>query len=99
MDYLVTLDDDRRRVLCEKAGHCLGLSAGSVERDLWVCWMLRLLFSLPQAGPHLTFKRAGYRDHHSAGTATGHEWPHESVARGDRWYRSVSRSLAVPAAL
>ena len=56
MDHLVTLDDERRRVLCEEAGHRLGLSAGSVEKDLWVCWMLRLLFSLPETGPHLTFK-------------------------------------------
>ena len=56
MDDLVALDDERRRVLCEEAGQRLGLSAGSVEKDLWVCWMLRLLFSLPHTGPHLTFK-------------------------------------------
>lgn len=55
--------------------------------------------SLPQAGPHLTFKGAGHCDHHSAGTGAGHDWPHESVARGDRWSRSVSHFLAVPAAL
>jgi hypothetical protein len=40
----------------EEAGRRLGLSAGSVEKDLWVCWTLRALLRLPSSGPHLTFK-------------------------------------------
>ena len=32
------------------------LHAQSVEKDLWVCWTLRELFSLPGVGEHLTFK-------------------------------------------
>ncbi len=66
MDHLVTLDDERRRVLCEEAGHRLGLSAGSVEKDLWVCWMLRLLFALPQTGPH-SRSRAAPRSRRAGG--------------------------------
>ena len=42
--------------LCEEAGQQLGLDAASVEKDFWVCWMLRELFALPESGPHLTFK-------------------------------------------
>ncbi len=47
---------ERQRVIYEEAGRRLGLSAGSVEKDLWVCWTLRALFRLPSFGPHLTFK-------------------------------------------
>lgn len=56
MERVLSFSADRRRVLCEEAGRVLGLSAGSVEKDFWVCWTLRTLFDLPQSGPHLTFK-------------------------------------------
>jgi len=56
VDRFFLLPDERRRVLCEEAGRILGLSAGSVEKDFWVCWTLRTLFDLPISGPHLTFK-------------------------------------------
>ncbi len=56
MDHLLTLPDERRQVLFDEAGARLGLSAGSVEKDLWACWILRTLFALPASGRHLTFK-------------------------------------------
>ncbi len=56
MDVFLTQSVERQRVLYEEAGRRLGLSAGSVEKDLWVCWTLRALFRLPSSGPHLTFK-------------------------------------------
>ncbi len=56
MDEFLTQPLDRQRVIYEEAGRRLGLSAGSVEKDLWVCWTLRALFRLPVSGPHLTFK-------------------------------------------
>ena len=34
----------------------MGLQAVSVEKDFWVCWTLRDLFTLPGIGSHLTFK-------------------------------------------
>lgn len=34
----------------------MGLQAVSVEKDFWVCWTLRELFSLLGVGEHLTFK-------------------------------------------
>lgn len=56
MDTFLTQPIERQRVFYEEAGRRLGLSAGSVEKDLWVCWTLRALFRLPTSGPHLTFK-------------------------------------------
>lgn len=34
----------------------MGLQAVSVEKDFWVCWTLRELFTMPGIGGHLTFK-------------------------------------------
>lgn len=56
MDAFLTQPVERQRVLYEEAARRLGLSAGSVEKDLWVCWTLRTLFRLRPSGPHLTFK-------------------------------------------
>ncbi|NOT44062.1 MAG: nucleotidyl transferase AbiEii/AbiGii toxin family protein [Acidobacteria bacterium] len=56
MDAFLTQPLERQRLIYEEAGRRLGLSAGSVEKDLWVCWTLRALFCLPVSGPHLTFK-------------------------------------------
>lgn len=43
-------------MLCEAAQGRLGIDPVSVEKDFWVCWVLRELFQLPNWGPHLTFK-------------------------------------------
>jgi predicted nucleotidyltransferase component of viral defense system len=56
MDSFLKQPVQRQRVIYEEAGRRLGLSAGSVEKDLWVCWTLRALFRLPASGPQLTFK-------------------------------------------
>lgn len=56
MDAFITQPLERQRVVYEEAGRRLGLSAGSVEKDLWVYWTLHALFGLPVSGPHLTFK-------------------------------------------
>jgi hypothetical protein len=34
----------------------MGLDAASVEKDFWVCWTLREIFSNPDIGGHITFK-------------------------------------------
>jgi hypothetical protein len=41
MDAFLTRPIERQRAIYEEAGPRLGLSAGSVEKDLWVCWTLR----------------------------------------------------------
>jgi predicted nucleotidyltransferase component of viral defense system len=56
MDAWFSLADDEKRGYCEAAAAELGLDALSIEKDFWVCWLLRDVFALPQTGPHLTFK-------------------------------------------
>lgn len=56
MNAFLLFPADRRRLLCEEGQQRLGLTPASIEKDFWVCWTLRELFSLPQWGEHLTFK-------------------------------------------
>lgn len=56
MDALIAMQAEARRRTCEQAANILGLAAASVEKDLWVCWTLRELFSLAGWGEHLVFK-------------------------------------------
>ncbi len=56
MNSFVNLSSADRRRYCEKAGSLLGIHAPSIEKDYWVCWTLRELFTQPDFGPHLTFK-------------------------------------------
>ena len=56
MNAFLRLPTERRRLLCEEGQQRLGLTPASIEKDFWVCWTLRELFSLPQWGGHLTFK-------------------------------------------
>ena len=53
--FLELLPDDQR-LYCEQAQSLLNLPAASIEKDFWVCWTLRELFSLPGWGEHLAFK-------------------------------------------
>jgi hypothetical protein len=56
MDTFLSFTADRRRILCEEGQQRLGLAPASIEKDFWVCWTLRELFSLPEWGEQLTFK-------------------------------------------
>lgn len=56
MDAFLTLAPAERRQICEAVAVDLSLSPASVEKDFWVCWTLRELFTLPGIGEHLTFK-------------------------------------------
>lgn len=56
MNEFLQAKPERRRQLCDEAQARLGLRAASIEKDFWVCWTLRELFSLPGCGSHLTFK-------------------------------------------
>lgn len=55
MDGFLARSQAARRQLLERASDELGLSAGAVEKDFWVCRVLRATFALP-VGPHLAFK-------------------------------------------
>jgi hypothetical protein len=56
MNIFPTFPAERRQLLCEEAQGRLGLSPVSIEKDFWVCWILRDLFGLPIFGEHLVFK-------------------------------------------
>ncbi len=56
MDAFLTLPADHQREACREAEARTRLRAASIEKDFWVCWTLRELFTLPEWGPYLTFK-------------------------------------------
>ena len=56
MDDLARLPSKERRAYFEQAGAKLGLIPQVVEKDFWVCWSLKRLFSLDEFQRHLTFK-------------------------------------------
>ena len=56
MDAFLHSSPERRKKACIELSDAMHLHAASVEKDLWVCWTLRELFSLPHIGEHLTFK-------------------------------------------
>ena len=56
MDRFVRFSPEDRAQAFVQVAATHGLSPGSVEKDFWVCLMLRELFALPERGRHLTFK-------------------------------------------
>ena len=56
MDKFVLLDAKDKRAYFEVAAANLNIMPQLVEKDFWVCWILKVLFSLPGVGGHLTFK-------------------------------------------
>ena len=56
MNTFLQLPAERRRLAFLQVDESIGLQAFSVEKDFWVCWTLRELFTLPGIGEHLTFK-------------------------------------------
>ncbi len=56
MDKFVLLANKDKRAYFEVAAANLNIMPQLVEKDFWVCWILKILFSLPDVGSHLTFK-------------------------------------------
>jgi hypothetical protein len=56
LDPFLTLSAADRAVAFQQAEAILRLPAASIEKDFWVCFTLRALFSLPDWQDHLTFK-------------------------------------------
>jgi len=56
MDKFVLLTHKDKRAYFEVAAANLNIMPQLVEKDFWVCWILKILFSLPERGAHLTFK-------------------------------------------
>ena len=56
MNGFVDQTAERRRLICEQGQEQLNLPAASLEKDYWVCWILRELFDIPEWGQSITFK-------------------------------------------
>lgn len=56
MDKFVSLDAKNKRAYFDVAAAKLNIMPQLIEKDFWVCWILKVLFSLPEVGGHLTFK-------------------------------------------
>lgn len=56
MDEFIQKRAEEKRQTFKEADERLGIPARIVEKDFWVCWMLRELFTLPGFLHHLTFK-------------------------------------------
>lgn len=56
MDRFIQLSDDERRRYFVQTAERMRLSPQIIEKDFWVCWMLRELFALPNIGSMLIFK-------------------------------------------
>jgi len=56
MDKFVSLAAKDKRAYLKVAAANLNIMPQLVEKDFWVCWILKVLFSLPEVGGHLTFK-------------------------------------------
>lgn len=56
MERYFALQQAQQRTLIEEAARRMNLPVQSIEKDLWVCWLLRKLMSLDPWGAHLTFK-------------------------------------------
>jgi hypothetical protein len=50
MNTFLQLPAERRRFAFQQVDEAMGLQAFSVEKDFWVCWTLRELFTLPGVG-------------------------------------------------
>lgn len=56
MDSIIRLTPTQRSELFQAAAQKTGLSEIILEKDFWVCWTLRQLFTIPGVGEHLIFK-------------------------------------------
>lgn len=56
MDKFIQLSDKDKRAYFEVAAADLNVMPQLIEKDFWVCWILKILFSLSESGGHLTFK-------------------------------------------
>jgi len=56
MNNFLLLNRSDKQDIFEIVAHELGVMPQLIEKDFWVCWILKILFSLPESGSHLTFK-------------------------------------------
>ena len=50
------MEPDDRRAFIDEAAAQKEILSSAIEKDFWVCWILRILFNLPEFGQQFTFK-------------------------------------------
>lgn len=56
MDKVAAFSIENRRQLFQETAARRGMVPAIVEKDFWVCWVLKQIFSHPQLQPHIVFK-------------------------------------------
>jgi len=56
MKSIIGLSIKDRESLFQESSKKMGISPLMIEKDFWVCWTLKSLFSMPEIGDHLVFK-------------------------------------------
>ncbi len=56
MDNFLLLKNADKKVYFDVVAHELDVTPQLIEKDFWVCWILKTLFTLSASGNHLTFK-------------------------------------------
>ena len=56
MDEIAKLSKKERELLFRETASIKGVAPEIVEKDFWVCWTLKQLFSLPSIKEHIVFK-------------------------------------------
>jgi len=56
MERVASGDPQNRRDLFTETADLMGVEARIIEKDFWVCWALKQLFSLPAYADYFTFK-------------------------------------------
>lgn len=56
MNSFLTLPDNRKKAAYEQTSAAIKVPASYIEKDLWVCWVLKELFVDEELASHLTFR-------------------------------------------
>ena len=56
MDKVAALKPDERSQLFQETASQRGMSAAIVEKDFWVCWVLKRIFSDSELSSRIVFK-------------------------------------------
>ncbi len=56
MDRFLKLNNTEKEIAFRKTAEFLNLSEDIIEKDFWVCWILKELFQMDEIKDHLTFK-------------------------------------------
>jgi hypothetical protein len=56
MDKFITLTEEDKKAAFQEAANRRSILPIIIEKDFWVCWVLKQLFSHAELAPNLTFK-------------------------------------------